>query len=338
MPSRGDGEENKQAPLIAIVGPTGVGKTRIAVALGLKVGGEIISADSRQIYRGMDIGTAKPTAQQRELVAHRLVDIVAPDQEFTLAQYQELAYQAIEDVLARDKVPFLVGGTGLYVRAVLEGYTIPRVQPNVRLREALLREAEREGHDFVHGRLAEVDPQAAANIDPRNVRRVIRALEVYEALGRPISQVQDRQPPPYRVLKIGLTMDRDELYRRLDDRVDSMMSRGLLGEIEDLVAEGYDYDLPAMSGLGYQQLGTYLRGETDLATAVTKIKSETHRFVRQQYKWFRLDDETIRWFDVGDDGYEAIEQAVAAFLKGAEQGGSDEPERCGGDHAARSLC
>ncbi len=339
MPSRGEtSEEDLSSPLVAIVGPTGVGKTRVAVALCLKVRGEIISADSRQIYRGMDIGTDKATAEERKLVPHHLVDIVSPDQEFTLAQYQELAYQAIEDVLGRDKVPFLVGGTGLYVRAVLEGFTIPRVQPNPRLREELLQFAEREGHKAVHARLEEVDPQAAANIDPRNVRRVIRALEVYEALGRPISGLQDREPPPYRVLKIGLTMDRDELYRRIDERVDSMMSGGLLAEMQGLVAEGYDYNLPAMSGLGYQQLGTYLRGEADLATAITKIKSETHRFVRQQYKWFRLDDETIVWFDVGDDGYEAIEQAVVAFLMGAEQGGSHEPDRCGGDHAARSLC
>ncbi len=319
MPSRSEtSEQDPSSPLVAIVGPTGVGKTRVAVALSLKVRGEIISADSRQIYRGMDIGTDKPTAEERKLVPHHLVDIVSPEEEFTLAQYQELAYHAIEDVLGRDKVPFLVGGTGLYVRAVLEGFTIPRVQPNPRLREALLREAEREGHEAVHARLEEVDPQAAANIDPRNVRRVIRALEVYEALGRPISQVQDREPPPYRVLKIGLTMDRDELYRRVDERVDTMMSRGLLAEMQGLVAKGYDYYLPAMSGLGYQQLGTYLRGETDLATAITKIKSETHRFVRQQYKWFRLDDETIVWFDVGDDGYEAIEQSVVVFLMGAE--------------------
>lgn len=321
MPSRGDGAEKKLAPLIAVVGPTGAGKTRFAVALSRKVGGEIISADSRQIYRGMDIGTAKPTSEQRKLVAHHLVDIVSPDQEFTLAQYQELAYQAIEDVLGRDKVPFLVGGTGLYVRAVLEGFTIPRVQPNPQLREELLEFAEREGHEAVHARLEEVDPQAAASINPRNVRRMIRALEVYEALGRPISQLQDREPPPYRVLKIGLTMDRDELYRRLDERVDNMINKGLLAEIQGLVAEGYEYDLPAMSGLGYQQLGAYVRGETDLATAIAKVKSETHRFVRQQYKWFRLDDETIAWFDVGDDGYEAIEQAVVAFLRNAGQGG-----------------
>jgi tRNA dimethylallyltransferase len=315
-----------------------VGKTRVAVALSLKFGGEIISADSRQIYRGMDIGTDKPTADLRKLVPHHLVDIVSPDQECTLAQYQDLAYQAIEDVLGRDKVPFLVGGTGLYVRAVLEGFTIPRVQPNPRMREELQWQAEREGHEAVHARLKEVDPQAAANIDPRNVRRVVRALEVYEALKTPISDLQRREPPPYRVLKIGLTMDRNNLYRRIDQRVDAMVESGLVAEVKGLVADGYGPDLPAMSGLGYRQICAHLRGDVGLATAIRKIKSETHRFVRQQYKWFRLDDETIRWFDVGDDGYEAMEQTVVAFLMGAEQGASHEPDRSGADHAARSLC
>jgi tRNA dimethylallyltransferase len=291
-----------------------VGKTKLAVTLGAKVGGEIVSADSRQTYKGTDIGTDKPTVEQRESVPHHLIDVVAPDEEFTLAQYQKSAYQAIEDILSRNKVPFLVGGTGLYVKAVLEGFVIPRVEPCLALREELLQQAQRDGEQVLHARLREVDPEAAANIDPRNVRRVIRALEVFEALGRPISDLQDREPPPYRVLKIGLTMDRDELYRRIDERVDGMMRSGLLAEVQSLVAQGYDYDLPAMSGLGYRQIGMCLRGEVDLPTAIRKIKSETHRFVRQQYKWFRLDDETIRWFDMGEDPFDEIESTVVAFL------------------------
>lgn len=291
-----------------------MGKTKLAVTLGAKVGGEIVSADSRQIYECTDIGTDKPTVEQRESVPHHLIDVVAPDEEFTLAQYQKSAYQAIEDILSRNKVPFLVGGTGLYVKAVLEGFVIPRVEPCLALREELLQQAQRDGQQVLHARLREVDPEAAANIDPRNVRRVIRALEVFEALGRPISDLQDREPPPYRVLKIGLTMDRDELYRRIDERVDGMMRSGLLAEVQGLVAQGYDYDLPAMSGLGYRQIGMYLRGEMNLPTAIGKIKSETHRFVRQQYKWFRLDDETIRWFDMGEDPFDEIGSTVVAFL------------------------
>lgn len=317
MLSKADVSELQTSPLIAIVGPTGVGKTRAAVFLGAKLGAEIISADSRQIYRGMDIGTDKPAAQERQLVPHHLVDIISPDEEFTLAQYQELAYRAIEDVLSREKLPFLVGGTGLYVRAVLKGFVIPRVKPNVPLRQELRRKAHRDGFEALHGRLRDVDPEAAARIHPRNLRRVIRALEVYEALKKPISLVQERKPPPYRTLKIGLTMDREELYRRIDERVVGMVDRGLLAEVKRLVAEGYSHDLPAMSGLGYRQMGEYLRGEVDLPTAIRKIKSETHRFVRQQYKWFRLDDETIQWFDMGEEPCQDIEKTVVAFLRDA---------------------
>jgi tRNA dimethylallyltransferase len=305
------------SPLIAVVGPTGVGKTRVAVKLCQQVGGEIISADSRQIYQGMDIGTDKPTDDQRWAARHHLLDVVAPDEEFTLAQYQERAYLAIDDVLERKKVPFLVGGTGLYVRAVLEGFVIPRVQPDLQLRQDLLAEAERDGAVALHARLKEVDPDAAAKIDPQNVRRVIRALEVYQQLGEPISRLQRRQRPPYRTLKIGLTMERQELYRRIDQRVDEMMERGLLAEVQRLVSEGYGFDLPAMSGLGYRQIGMYLEGEVDLTTAVRKIKSETHRFVRQQYKWFRPTDETIYWFDVEANPADALRILVEEFLRRA---------------------
>jgi tRNA dimethylallyltransferase len=315
MQSKGDVAQNRFSPLIAIVGPTGVGKTRLAVTLGQELGAEVISADSRQIYRGMDIGTGKPAKEEQKLVPHHLTDVVAPDQEFTLAQYQKMAYQAIEDVLGRNKLPFLVGGTGLYVRAVLEGFLIPRVKPNLRLRQELLQEAERGGAEVLHARLEEVDPEAAAKIDPRNVRRVIRALEVYHELKEPISRLQERKPPPYRSLKIGLTMERKELYRRIDRRVDSMVERGLLAEVQRLVADGYAYDLPGMSGLGYRQMGMHVRGEVDLPTAIRKIKSETHRFVRQQYKWFRLDDETIHWFDMRDEPSEEVKALIAGFLK-----------------------
>jgi len=303
------------SPLVAIVGPTGVGKTRMAIALCQVVGGEVISADSRQIYRGMDIGTDKPSPEQRSLVPHYLVDILDPDEEFTLAQYQELAYQAIDGVLTRSRVPFLVGGTGLYVRAVLQGYVIPRVKPNPQLRQKLMEEAEGHGEAALHARLERVDPEAAARIDPRNVRRVVRALEVCETTGKPISAQQERKPPPYRALKIGLTMDRELLYRRVDERVDDMVERGLVAEVEGLLAKGYSHELPAMSGLGYRQVCGYLRGETDVSGAVRKIKSETHRFVRQQYKWFRLDDDTIHWFDVGHEPQERIEALIEGFLE-----------------------
>ena len=301
-------------PLIVILGPTAVGKTQLALHLCEEFGGEVISADSRQIYRGMDIGTAKPTAEERRRVPHHLVDLIEPDEGFTLVQYQKIAYEAIDGVLSGGRLPFLVGGTGLYVKALVEGFSIPCAKPNMARRTALLREARERGAEALHARLREVDPTAAARIDPQNVRRVVRALEVYEATGQPISRLQRKEPPPYRVLKIGLTMERKALYRRIDKRIDRMMEMRLLEEVKRLVEKGYDYDLPAMSGLGYKQLGLYLRDEVDLAEAVRLIKSETRRFVRQQYKWFRLDDETINWIEVDGDPYAEARAVVETFL------------------------
>ncbi len=305
----------KSEILIVIVGPTAVGKTRLSLRMAQEMDGEIVSADSRQVYRGMDIGTAKPTPEQRALVPHHLIDVVAPEEAFTLAQYQELAYDAIGDVSARGKLPFLVGGTGQYVRAVMEGWGIPRVPPNEALRVELYRQAEIEGEAVLHARLREVDPVAAGRIDSRNLRRVVRALEVYLETGQPISELQRKKPPPYRILQIGLTIERQELYRRIDERVDRMIEEGLVEEVRGLVERGYSYDLPSMSGLGYQQIGMYLRGEVGLAEAIQLIKRHTRRFVRHQYNWFRLDDDVptklaFRWFDVLSDSYEEIRMSL----------------------------
>jgi tRNA dimethylallyltransferase len=308
------GTSPKHLPLVVIVGPTAVGKTRLSLRLAQEFGGEIVSADSRQVYRGMDIGTAKPTLEERHRVPHHLLDVVAPDEVFTLAQYQELAYQAIDDVLARGKLPLLVGGTGQYVRAVVEGWGIPRVPPNEKLRAELYRQAEVEGEAALHARLWEVDAAAAERIDPRNVRRVVRALEVYLETGQPISELQRKKPPPYRILQIGLTLERQELYRRIDERVDGMIEAGLVEEVRGLVEQGYSYDLPSMSGLGYQQIGLYLRDQVSLEEAIQLIKRHTRRFVRHQYNWFRLDGEAIRWFDVLGDYYGAIQELASAFL------------------------
>ena len=299
------------------MGPTAVGKSELGLRLAEEFGGEIVSADSRQIYRGLDIGTAKPTAEERRRVPHHLLDVVDPDEVLTLAQYQELAYAAIDDILARSKVPFLVGGTGLYIKAVVEGWSIPRVPPNEKLREELYRLAELEGPEALHARLREVDPAAAARIDPRNVRRVVRALEVYAETGRPISELQRRSPPPYRTLQIGLTMEREELYRRIDARVERMIERGLVEEVRGLIERGYGLDLPAMSGLGYREIGLYLRGEIGLEEAIRLIKRNTRRFVRHQYNWFRLDDPDIHWFDALSEPYDQIRQLVASFLSAA---------------------
>ena len=299
------------SPLLVIVGPTAVGKTALSLQLAQDLAGEIISADSRLIYRGLDIGTDKPTPQQQILVPHHLIDLVNPDEVLTLAEFHERAVAIIADLHARDHLPILVGGTGQWVWAVVEGWGIPRVPPDPALRAGLEAQAAALGPEAFHAQLAAVDPLAAQRLDPRNVRRVIRALEVYHKTGIPISQHQAKTPPPYETLIIGLTMPRPQLYERIDRRIDQMMTRGLLAEVEGLVAAGYGWDLPAMSGLGYRQIGQYLQGQVSLDEAVALIKKETRRFVRQQYNWFRLDDVRIHWFEGG----EGIESRVRQLIE-----------------------
>jgi tRNA dimethylallyltransferase len=300
-----------EQPLIAILGPTAVGKTALSIKLAEELCGEIVSADSRQVYRGMDIGTAKPTADERRRVPHHLLDVVQPDEPFTLSEYQHRAYAAIADIHARGRVPFLVGGSGLYVRAVLEGLSIPRVAPNLARRTEL----EREDAAALYARLRQIDPVAAERIDPRNKRRVIRAIEVCETTGKPISAQQKREEPHYRVLRIGLTLPREELYRRINARVDQMIAAGLVDEVRGLLARGYSAEVPAMSGLGYRQIELYLRGSISLDEAVRMLKRDTRRFVHHQYSWFRLDDARICWFDLTTAGYAEIRDAVERFLK-----------------------
>jgi tRNA dimethylallyltransferase len=307
--------DDRLPPLVVILGPTAVGKTATAIRLCQDCRGEVISADSRQIYRGMDIGTAKPTPQERAAAPHHLIDVIEPDQTLGLAEYQAMAHAAIAQVPARGHVPFLVGGTGQWIRAVVQGWGVPHVPPDPQLRAGLQTEADRMGAPRLHARLARLDPAAAARIDYRNVRRVIRALEVYLKTGQPVSQLRRAQPPPYRVLQIGLTLSRQLLYARVDARVERMLTDGLLEEVRALVDRGYGVELPAMSGLGYRQLAQHLAGLVSLEEAVERIKRETHRYVRQQYTWFRLDDPAICWFDIGRVNYSEIHQVVAKFLE-----------------------
>jgi len=246
----------------------------------------------------MDIGTAKPSREELSLVPHHLIDIVNPDEDFSLAQYQQLAYRAIKGIHQRHKLALLVGGSGLYVWSVLDGWGIPQVAPDPEFRHSLEEKLARVGKDELYQELARVDPVAAQRIDPRNMRRTIRALEVYRGAEVPFSQLQGKTTPPFNTLIIGLTADRAELYRRIDLRVVEMIKRGLVDEVKRLVSRGYDFNLPAMSGIGYKQIGTFLRGELTLAAAMQQIKFETHRLVRHQYSWFRLKDDRIRWFDI----------------------------------------
>ena len=300
--------------LVAIVGPTGVGKSRLALHLAQGLNGEIVSADSRQIYRHMNIGTAKPISQELSLVPHHLIDIVNPDDDFSLAQYQHLACEAIENIQRRDKLAILVGGSGLYVWSVLEGWQMPAVPPDPEFRRNLQREASEIGKDKLYQELVKVDPLAAQRIDPRNVRRTIRALEVYRTTGIPFSQLQNKRAPLFGIFIVGLTADRAELYRRIDQRVDEMMKQDLVAEVKRLVDMGYDFNLPAMSGIGYQQIGMFLRGELPLEAAIQRIKFETHRFARHQYAWFRLKDNRIKWFNIQNKVESEITALVTKFV------------------------
>jgi len=287
--------------LVAVVGPTSVGKSKLALYLAQAFDGEIVSADSRQVYRYMDIGTAKPTPQEQASVPHHLIDILEPDEDFSLAQYQQLAYKAIKDINKRQKLALLVGGSGLYVWSVLEGWEIPAIAPDPKFRRRLEAKAARGEEEELYQELARLDPAAAQKIDPRNVRRTIRALEVHRNAQAPISKLQGKAAPLLNTVIIGLTAERPELYRRIDSRVDEMIKQGLVDEVKQLLDRGYDAGLPAMSGIGYKQITMYLKGELTLADAVQQTKFETHRLARHQYSWFRLKDVRIGWFDIQKD-------------------------------------
>lgn len=287
-------------PLVALVGPTAVGKTALALALAdhLRdhIALEVVSADSRQVYRLMDVATAKPSAMERSRLPHHLIDMIWPDEGFTLAQYQQAAQDTIAAVWARGRLPLLVGGTGLYVRAVLDGLTIPEVAPNPAVRAELEDLLAREGLSALHARLARLDPSTAARIDARNPRRLIRALEVYIVTGRPFSEQQGKRPTPYRPLLFGLDMERGALYARADTRIAGMLAAGLVGETEALVARGYSWDLPSMSSLGYREVGAYLRGELSLDAALERFRLATHKYIRRQLTWFRSNPQ-MTWLD-----------------------------------------
>lgn len=297
--------------LVAIVGPTAIGKSSLALELGRTFGGEIINADSRQVYRYMDIGTAKPTLEERAVVPHHLIDVVNPDQDFSLALYQSKVRKTIDDIQRRRKPALLVGGSGLYVWAILEGWRIPAVPPDHVMRQELEARAQSEGVEALYEELKQLDPDAAERIDPRNIRRLIRAIEVSRQ-GKPFSRLQGKEPF-VNSLVIGLTTDRTDLYQRIDARVDSMMEKGLLTEVEGLITKGYGSDLPSMSGLGYKQIGMFLQGEIDLPTAIQQIKGNTHRFARHQYNWFRLQDERIHWFDIRKEIKQAVQDLIERF-------------------------
>ena len=283
--------------MIAIVGPTAVGKSELALHLAQYFAIEIISADSRQVYRYMDIGTNKPSPTERASAPHHVIDVIEPDEDFSLAMYHQLAIEALKAIQQKGKLPLLVGGSGLYVWSLVEGWKIPQVPPDPKLRRQLEDRAEQEDSQSLYQELQDIDPVAAAKINPSNIRRIIRALEIYHTTGQPPSQLQRKEAPGFPIMVIGLTRKRSELYRKIDWRADKMIQTGLVEEAEQLLKKGYSPALPSMSGIGYKQIGQFLRGEMTLPQAIDKIKYETHRLARHQYAWFRLGDSRIHWFD-----------------------------------------
>ena len=291
--------------MIVIVGPTAVGKSKLALHLAQYFPVEIISADSRQVYRYMDIGTNKPSPAERASVPHHLIDVVEPDEDFNLAMYHQLAIEAMKAIQQKGKLPLLVGGSGLYVWSLVEGWKIPQAPPDKTLRRRLEARAKQEDSQSLYQELQDIDPRAAVKINPRNIRRIIRALEIHYATGQPPSQLQRKETPDFPVLLLGLTQERSELYRRIDLRVDKMIQMGLVEEVEQLLKKGYSPSLPSMSGIGYKQIGQFLRGEMTLPQAIDKIKYETHRLARHQYAWFRPDSSRVHWFEVNGTEEEA---------------------------------
>ena len=303
-------------PLVAIVGPTAAGKSALAMALAARFDGEIVGADSRHVYRGLDIGTGKPTAADRARIPHHLIDVVDPDADFSVAHYQEQTAAAIAEIDQRGHLPLLVGGSGHYVRALLEGYRLPKVPPDPELRRELSARAVFEGSESLLRELESLDPVSAARIDPRNMRRLVRAIEVSRATGRPFSEVGGRGPSPYRTLVIGVTAPRPELYRRIDARVEAMIAAGWADEVRGLLERGLDASLPSMSSLGYPVMVEHVQGDLALDEAARRIQLLTHRFARRQYTWFKPADERIRWVDATNDGH--VEEAgmlVGDFLE-----------------------
>ncbi len=300
--------------LVAIVGPTGIGKSRLAIRLAQLFNGEIVSADSRQVYRHMDIGTDKPNDQELALIRHHLISILNPDDDFSLAEYHTMATRAIEGCIARGNLPFLVGGSGQYIWSVLEGWGVPKVPPDKELRRNLEMEAERDGGEGLYRELASSDPVAAGNIDRHNIRRVIRAIEITRGTGQKFSGLKEKNEPPYKTVIIGLNADREELYRRIDKRIDKMIERGLIAEVEKLIKMGYPPDLPSLSGIGYKQIAAYLNGQASKEAAIQQIKYESHRFVRHQYNWFKPDDKRIHWFDTGGSIEAGITRLIRDFI------------------------
>ncbi len=301
--------------LAALVGPTAVGKTELAIPLAQRLNGEILSCDSMQVYRGMDIGTAKASPEEQALVPHHLIDIVDVDHNFTVAEYQQRARQLIEDINQRGKIPLLVGGTGLYYQAVVDNYSFYPMATRQDIRKQLQAEVAEKGLPELYTRLQEIDPDYATKISPQDEKRIIRALEVFALTGIPFSKQQTRQRNTYTLAAVGLYLNRETLYQRINERVDKMLARGLIDEVRKFRGQGYGLDNNAMQALGYKQVIYYLEGLMSYEEMVEAIKKGTRRFAKRQYTWFKR-DERIKWFDVSQDSQEALVEKIYIYMAG----------------------
>jgi tRNA dimethylallyltransferase len=309
------GEQANEPPLIAVVGPTATGKTAVGIALSKLLEGEIISADAVAVYRGLDIGAAKPSRSERGEAVFHLLDVVDPDEDFTLANFEKQANAAINEIRARGRVPILVGGTGLYVRSATATLTVPNVPPQQELRDALWKEADSQGAPALHLQLANIDPISASKVHPGDAKRIIRALEVYRITGQPMSAYHTAEGvqgiPRANTQIFGLHWDRDILYRRIDERVDAMMASGFLEEVRALQEKGFGLHLKSMQSLGYRHLLRHLSGEVPLPETIAELKRDTRRYAKRQVSWFNADPQ-VRWIDVSEKNMTT--EAVAAVI------------------------
>ncbi|OHW62856.1 tRNA dimethylallyltransferase [Andreesenia angusta] len=294
--------------LLVIVGPTAVGKTSLSVELAEHYGGEIISADSMQIYRGMDIGTAKIKADEMKSIPHYLLDVVAPDEEFSVSDFKEMTYACLGDVYSREKLPLIVGGTGLYVNSIVYKLDFADSGSDMEVRKKYMDCAEEFGNEYIYEKLKEVDPETAERLNLNDTKRIVRALEVYELTGEPMSKSYTNfreENDEFNLVFIGLDMERSHLYERINERVDIMLENGLVEEVKSLLENGYNSDMTSMKAIGYKEVVEYLRGVTTYDEMVEILKRNSRRFAKRQLTWFRR-DKRIVWMQVDD--YESLEE------------------------------
>lgn len=309
-------------PILIIAGPTASGKTGLSVAMAQKFNGEIISADSMQIYKGMDIGTAKPDQKERMGIPHHLMDVVEPWEGFTVAQYRNLASQKIQEVWERGKWPIVVGGTGLYIHSLIRSWTFSNTPPSPNIRIEIQSFYEESGKEALYNELLKVDPEGAKSIHPNNIKRVIRALEVFRETGRTKSSMDalsGKEEVPYEYTLVGLTMERSRLYARIEERIDQMIAAGLVDEVRKLVDQGADESWQSMQGLGYKEILAYLKGNCSLEEAIDLLKKGTRHYAKRQWTWFRRLEE-IHWLDVDRyaDKNQQIEE-ITSYIKKKEE-------------------